>query len=323
VVDTWAATGAGAFAHTEATLYTREAWQLLLQRVDPSGVLTFSRWYSPGQMSETARLLALATGSLLERHVHNPAEHIALIVWAEGEAGSSGIATVLVSPTPLRADDVVTLRRRAAELEFNVIVAPGVEVQDPVLQQILATRVVERLGDAGKSALLDTSAPSDDRPFFFQLLLPRAWLDPERMLSAMTGGGVIYGNVLATIQMLVTFCTVVFLAVFVLGPPLARARREGAALPDGGSTLYFAMLGAGFMLVELALMQRLHVVLGHPTYALVVVLASLLVCTGIGSALSSQLITTLTLSHLGSNVGPHASHVEADRESRRLATPIL
>jgi len=294
LVDTWAATGAGAFAHTEATLYTREAWSLLLQRVDPGGVLTFSRWYSPSQTSETARLLALATGSLLERRVQNPADHIALIAWAPTDISASkgGIATVLVSPKPFSADDVAKLRARAAELEFNVITAPGVPVQDPILRKILATRDVERLGEAGVSALLDTSPPTDDRPFFFQLLLPQAWLNPELMFSAMMGGGVIYGNVLATIQMLFTFVTVAFLAVFVLGPPLARARREGAALPDGGSALYFAMLGAGFMLVELALMQRLHVVLGHPTYALVVVLASLLVCTGIGSALSSCLITT-------------------------------
>src|SRR5262249_13702427 len=76
LVDTWAATGAGAFAHTEATLYTREAWSLLLQRVDPGGVLTFSRWYSPGKTSETARLLSLSVASLLERGVRDPAQHI-------------------------------------------------------------------------------------------------------------------------------------------------------------------------------------------------------------------------------------------------------
>ena len=134
-----------------------------------------------------------------------------------------------------------------------------------------------------------------------------AWLNPEMMFAAMAGGGVIYGNVLSTIQMLVTFVTVLFLAGFVLGPPLLRARREGAVLPDGGSALYFSMLGAGFMLVELALMQRLHVVLGHPTYALVVVLASLLVCTGIGSALSSSVVKT----------------PRARRRSRRLCAAIL
>jgi hypothetical protein len=43
LIDTWAATSAGAFAHTEATLYTREAWALFLRRVEPDGILTFSR----------------------------------------------------------------------------------------------------------------------------------------------------------------------------------------------------------------------------------------------------------------------------------------
>lgn len=294
LVDTWAATGAGAFAHTEATLYTREAWQLLLQRVDPGGVLTFSRWYSPGQTSETARLLALATGSVLERGVKNPADHIALIAYTPKDIGMGrgGLATILVSPTPFTAAEVEKIRSRAKELEFDVLTAPGAPPEDSILKNILATRDVARLGDAGLPRQLDTSPPTDDRPFFFQLLRPSAWLNPEIMLGAMGGGGVIYGNVLATIQMLFTFFTVVFLTVFVLGPPLLRARREGGALPEGGSPLYFGMLGAGFMLVELALMQRLHVVLGHPTYALVVVLASLLVCTGIGSALSSRFITT-------------------------------
>ena len=60
LVDTWAATSAGAFAHTESTLYTREAWALFLDRVAPDGILTFSRWYEPTRVSETSRLLSLA-----------------------------------------------------------------------------------------------------------------------------------------------------------------------------------------------------------------------------------------------------------------------
>jgi hypothetical protein len=292
LVDTWAATGAGAFAHTEATLYTQEAWSLLLQRVEPDGVLTFSRWYSPSQTSETARLLALAVASLLERNVARPEDQIALIAWTPEKQlnGTGGIATVLVSPAPLSAADVATLRTRAAELHFDVLAAPGMPATDKVLRRVLETRQIRALGAAGVSAFLDTSPPTDNRPFFFQLLLPSGWLNPELLLGAIAGGGVIYGNVLSTVQMIVTFVAVIFLALFVLGPPLLRARRTGAALPDGGSGVYFAMLGAGFMLVELALVQRLHVVLGHPTYALVVVLASLLVCTGIGSALSPRLV---------------------------------
>ncbi|HKU37981.1 MAG TPA: hypothetical protein VJR89_07540, partial [Polyangiales bacterium] len=212
LVDTWAATGAGAFAHTEATLYTREAWSILLERVLPDGVLTFSRWYAPGQTSETARLLALAVASLIERGVKNPADHIALVTWTNPvlDARQAGLATLLVSPAPFSPPDLDRLRTRTRELEFELLTAPGKPPEDPILKQILATREVDKLKDAGLAARLDTSPPTDNRPFFFQLLLPSAWLDPQRMFAAMAGRGVIYGNVLSTVQMLVTFATVAF-----------------------------------------------------------------------------------------------------------------
>ena len=294
LVDTWAATGAGAFAHTEATLYTREAWSLFLKRVEPDGVLTFSRWYSPNEPSETARLLSLGVASLLDRHVEEPEKHIALVAWSPAKVAFrvGGMATLLVSPSPLSASDVERLRHRSAELGFSLLAAPDSPPHNDVLRRVLATRSVPELAQAGAREALDTSPPTDNRPFFFQLLLPRGWLNPDVLFGEVAGGGVIYGNAISAVQMLITFGTVLFLALFVLGPPLVRARRQGGAIPDGGSALYFAMLGAGFMLVELALVQRLHVVLGHPTYALVVVLASLLVCTGIGSAVSSRLLCT-------------------------------
>jgi hypothetical protein len=56
--------------------------------------------------------------------------------------------------------------------------------------------------------------------------------------------------------------------------------------------LYFAALGLGFMLAEVALVQRMHLVLAHPTLALVFVLAGLLAAMGAGSALSTRLLST-------------------------------
>jgi hypothetical protein len=133
------------------------------------------------------------------------------------------------------------------------------------LRRVLTTRRIEDLAEAGVSAFLDTAPPTDNRPFFFQLLLPSGWFNASLLFGAMAGGGVIYGNLVSAMQMLITFGAVIFLAVFVLWPPLARARREGAAMPDGGSMLYFAMLGAGFMLVEPD--TRHAVPVGHPLRA--------------------------------------------------------
>jgi hypothetical protein len=286
LIDTWAATGAGAFAHTEATLYTREAWALLMKRVEPSGVLTFSRWYSPTRVSETARLVSLAMTSLLDRGAANPPDHFAVIT-------SGALATLVLSPAPLAAEDVTLLHARAAELDFNVLFAPDQPPADPILRALLSKRAVRDLGAAGEAENLDTSPPTDDRPFFFQLLLPRAWLHPLDLSSqAMFNSGVIGGNIFATVELLFTFVAVGAIALVLLGPALYRAARTRKALPGARPAVYFSMLGAGFMLVEIALVQRMHVVLGHPTYALIVVLAGLLLATGIGSFLSSIFVKT-------------------------------
>ena len=69
-------------------------------------------------------------------------------------------------------------------------------------------------------------------------------------------------------------------------------RSSRPALPGARAAVYFGCLGAGFMMVEIGLVQRMHVVLGHPSYALIVVLAGLLFATGIGSALSPLLLRT-------------------------------
>ena len=285
LVDTWAATSAGAFAHTESTLYTREAWSLFLRRVEPDGVLTFSRWYDPARLSETSRLVALAVASLLDRGAARPRDHIALVA-------ASKVATMLVSPTPLSADDLTKLRDHAAKLQLDTLVLPGEPSKDPLLDAILDAPNDVALAAAGASQNLDTSAPTDDRPFFFQILSARAWLHPIEVTRKFgMKQGALSGNVASTFELLLTFGAVLLVAAFLLGPTLVRAAREAKPpLPGGRAAAYFAALGAGFMIAEIALIQRMHVVLGHPTYALVVVLAGLLVATGIGSALSAKVV---------------------------------
>jgi hypothetical protein len=289
LIDTWAATSAGAFAHTEATLYTREAWGLFLRRVEPDGILTFSRWYRPGHDSETARLISLAMASLLDRGVSRPRDHIAIVA-------SQGCATILVSPQALSTADRAALDHLEHNLRFELLVAPGRRSSDPLIEKLLEADSIEALGDAGAPYGLDTSAPTDDRPFFFQLVSPAAWLHPIVAFQAVQnlrglGGGVIPGNVVAMAGMVLMLITVSAVGAFLLGPTLlASLRSPTPPLPGARAWVYFGCLGAGFMIAEIALVQRMHVVLGHPTYSLIVVLASLLVSTGIGSALSVRWI---------------------------------
>jgi hypothetical protein len=287
LVDTWAATSAGAFAHTEATLYTREAWRLFLSRVEPDGILTFSRWYEPSRPSETSRLVSLAVASLLDRGAENPRDHVALVA-------AGRVATILVSPAPLTPGDVDALHDTAEKYSYTLLAVPGEAAKDPTLEAILSAHSIAALAAAGVSKELDTSPPDDDRPFFFQILAPRAWLHPfdvMRTLGSREGG--LGGNISSAFELLLTLVAVLFIAALLLGPTLMRAARAAdPPLPGARAAVYFAALGAGFMIAEIALVQRLHVVLGHPTYALVVVLAGLLVATGIGSAVSEKIVRT-------------------------------
>jgi hypothetical protein len=294
LVDTWAATSAGAFAHTESTLYTREAWRVFLERTMPDGIVTFSRWYDPQKVSEIARLVSLAVASLHDRGVADPRAHIALIA-------SGNVATILVSPAPFSDGDVAALHDLETRFLFRLLVVPEGPSASPLLDRLLIARDDAALAAAGRPLGLDTSPPDDDRPFFFQLMHPSMWLHPLRTLAAVSGGpGVIEGNVMAMFELFATFLAVTILGIALLGPTLWRAARAASPpLPGARAAVYFGSLGAGFMAVEIALVQRMHVVLGHPTYALILVLAGLLVATGVGSALSPRVLRSRRSVSLG------------------------
>jgi hypothetical protein len=280
LVDTWAATGAGAFAHTEATLYTREAWAGFLDAVEPDGVLTFSRWFAAARIDEASRLIALAVASLLDRHVERPEDHLAML-------GFGNVATLLVSPQPFSARDVATIESLANREGFTLLVAPGHPAATPLIGALLATRDPDALERPGEPLGLDTSAPTDNRPFFFQLLrmgsLGRVAHAPE---------GVLDGNVRAAAVLGLTFVALLLLTALLLVPALAARSRDSSRALGASGAIYFAALGLGFMLAEVALVQRMHLVLAHPTLALVFVLAGLLAAMGAGSALSTRLLST-------------------------------
>ncbi len=118
LIDTWAATGAGAFSLSENGLYTVEAWRIFLDRLSERGVLTVSRWYNPDDPTETARMLSLAAAALLERGVEQPRRHVVL-------AAQHMVATLLVAREPLSSDDLALLTQQAAHFEHKILVSPA------------------------------------------------------------------------------------------------------------------------------------------------------------------------------------------------------
>lgn len=128
LVDTWAATSAGAMALAENSLYTVEAWRVFYDHLKPGGLITFSRWYDGAAAVQTYRLFSLAWATLLAEGVPDPSSHVALL-------SSGRVATILVSNQPFSEADLAKLRSIAGQMQFSVIYLPGDAHQFPSCAQ--------------------------------------------------------------------------------------------------------------------------------------------------------------------------------------------
>jgi hypothetical protein len=286
-IDTFAATAAGAYVLTEHSLYTVEAWQTFLDRLAPGGILTVSRWHFHRLPAEIQRLVALATGTLLRAGVPRPRDHLLLIRSRTGAdpryAGTVGVGTLLVGRDPFSPADVAAVRQLAGRLGFEVALEPGGGA-DPGLAALTDARTLD---DAIAASPLDISPPTDDRPFFFHTVpLGRA------LRLALVDQANVSFNVAAIVVLVGALAVVGGLIAAALLVTVARRRRAGASLAPASHVLFFAAIGLGYILIEMALLHRLTVFLGHPTYGLVVVLFALLLSSGAGSLAVRRLPAT-------------------------------
>ena len=105
------------------------------------------------------------------------------------------------------------------------------------------------------------------------------------------GGGILSGNLTATITLVTLIMILVGLTIpTILVPVFVHTRNVANATQiDWFSAVFFASIGAGFMCVEIALLQRLSLFLGHPVYGLGILLFSVIASTGVGSLMSELL----------------------------------
>jgi hypothetical protein len=134
--------------------------------------------------------------------------------------------------------------------------------------------------------------PTDNRPFFFNQL--RFTDIPSEAIHRLkpqyqSAGGVIEGNLIASgVLLLILFISIVGVIATIIIPLRSVALECPRPLAITG-TLYFSAMGIGFMLTEIALLQRFSVFLGHPIYSLSVCLFSLILSSGLGSLASERI----------------------------------
>jgi spermidine synthase len=289
LVDTWAATAAGAYTLTENTLYTVDAFSDYLDHLSDDGVLTITRWVADG-----LRLVSLAQEACARRG-WSAADRLAVV-------RHENVATFLLKKKPFTAEETARLRAIADRLDFEVLYTPSTEPTygrssdtrqttkpaEDVLVEGAATGDYARLITAADREQFYASYPADirpttdDRPFFFHTTKIQDQFD------VAFGQKMLFGNGLSALMTLLGI-SAALVALFVVGPLIVAGR--GQARPRGWLAwlVYFGALGAGFMLIEVSVLQNFVLLLGHPVYSLTVTLFSLLLGTGLGAGWSRRL----------------------------------
>jgi predicted membrane-bound spermidine synthase len=247
------------FALAENYLYTVEAFEDYLAHLAADGRVAFVLH----DQSDLTRAFTTALAALVNRG-ESPAEasrHLVLINDRALGPGEIWYPVLLLKKSPFTEAELNGLFVDAVAGGFEPLFVPGIQEEIPF--SLFSQDNVSLAAFVPRVEGMNVIPTTDDRPFFYAL---KRGL-PSSLLSVMV-------------------TSLALLVAAVRGPP--KSRRSKAGRPPVAFALYFAALGVGFMVVEVAVIQRFSLFLGYPTLSLTVTLSTLLLAGGIGGWLSQR-----------------------------------
>jgi spermidine synthase len=297
-VDTVTSHASGSMITVEDYLYTVEAFRDLLEILAPDGVLSVVRFGD-----EAMNLSRIAVAALRRLDVDQP--HRCVVALRQAR-----LAGVLVKREPFTASQIVALKRLESRDEIGRVEIPiydvgGINLGDPVRLlhpggRLPAPRYRKffegvRLGEEERAARQIGNAfvvPTDDRPYYMlHQWIRSAWAREDAH---------------PTVRLLLASTVVIALASLILIVVPVFSIRRGRRATGGALasvSVYFFCIGAGFMLLEVGLIHRAMVFVGTPGASVAVVLASILVSSGLGSRVSDRVGWSPTRRILGALLG--------------------
>lgn len=275
----------GVYAMQERYDLTVDAFRAMVPHLAPDGMIATSIWLEDPPRP-LLRILSTMRAVLLEQGFRDPADHIVAIRgW--------NTATVVMSTTPFTAAESDRVRAAAADLGFDPLILPDIRPHERAQNNIPADphffdridAILEgRSGDNLPGGNWFRSDPvRDGSPYFFQFLRPEALFE----LRDVFGAPFLPYLELSFFLAIAAAVQAVVAAGLLILLPLAHSRWPRGA--RRWTLLFFSGTGAGYLLFEIILIQRLVLFLGQPVYATAAVLATLLISSGAGSYFSPRL----------------------------------
>ncbi len=266
---------------------TTEAFQDYLRSLKPGGFLSMILYLLPPPRGEL-RLVAMAKEAL-ERAGKRPGDHLlAFRSW--------GTFSLLVKKDPIQPQEVEALKSFCQHLRFDLVYYPGMPEAEANVYNRFPTplyfvgmqRVLKEGGKFYSVYPFDLRPATDDRPFFHHYF---RWgrlgeiyhLAGEKWQILVEGGYLV--PIILFLALLLTFLFIILPLIF---GKLREQESKISGAPWFSWLIFFSALGLGFMFLEISLIQKFILFLGHPVYSVSLVIFSLLVFAGVGSRLSMR-----------------------------------
>jgi hypothetical protein len=294
LTDAYRPITSGAYSLGEDYTLTVEACRDILARLSTSGILVITRWLQTPP-SESIRLIAM-----LEEANNKP---YAKTTHGFGSLSDTLVAyrgiqtfTVIIQPDGWNGSDLTQLRTFIEERRYDLVWAPDIQPEETNRFNLLPQPVDYEL----ISAMFSTSnmtdfydaypyaitPPTDDHPFFFHFFrwrqMPEVLANLGRKWQPFGGSGYL---VLFALLILVVLLSSSLIVIPLLFYRTVSKSKKGGKLPVFA---YFSLLGVAYLFVEIPLIQRSILLLGHPTYAFTSVVLTLLLFSSLGSLLARK-----------------------------------
>jgi hypothetical protein len=265
-VDTWASVSSGGLSVSENFLYTLEGFQQYYDHLTDRGKIVTVRW-----LIDAPRFISTYTKLLEQNGIPQDQLHRHLImVTSYSYTQDPSVTMVIFSKSPFTDEEIRFLSQSFSQYEYKPILIPGQVMREPYSALLNGQINLDQFYDMFETKVYPVT---DDNPYFlsFEKPLPRA---VEVLLYASVG----------------------IVAIFLLVPFAWMKRRREEEVSTQKSEIriatvipYFAALGVGFILIELALLQKLILLMGNPTMTFALLLFTLLISSGAGSLFSSRI----------------------------------
>jgi hypothetical protein len=249
----WSSAGLLSGAWSPSLLETVEAFETYLNRLSEDGTIAF------GRGSSTDAITRAAAEALRRRGVEEPWRHMAY--------AKPGTAMLLVKKRPFtqaerdKVSEIIKRYRPKAKLILDPMESPKTAKQKALLSGVLMT---------------------DDRPYLDDPSVVFGHI--KNALSEAKGKSkrplaVLYRSFVVQCVFVLSAGVLFLFVPFLRRGPMQLAGLKG--VPKG--LLYVAGLGYGYLSIETILVHELVLFVGHPTYAVTVVILSMLFFSGLGS----------------------------------------